>query len=117
MAASRPTRPRTKPQFASASGALKDRDTARAIGNIEDWITQFAIDTIHDAVLLESQLVIADVVRIGSATGPLITSGSGTPEGVVSAPVGSLYTDTDGGASTTLYVKESGAAKTGWIAK
>ncbi len=45
------------------------------------------------------------------------TSGSGTPEGVVTAPVGSLYTRTDGGATTTLYVKESGAGNTGWVAK
>lgn len=45
------------------------------------------------------------------------TSGAGTPEGVVTAPVGSTYTRTDGGAGTTLYVKESGAGNTGWVAK
>lgn len=45
------------------------------------------------------------------------TSGSGTPEGAVTAPVGSLFTRTDGGASTTLYVKQSGTGNTGWIAK
>jgi len=43
--------------------------------------------------------------------------GAGTPEGAVSAPVGSLYTRTDGGANTTLYVKESGTGNTGWVAK
>ena len=43
--------------------------------------------------------------------------GSGTPEGVETAPVGSLFTRTDGGASTTLYVKESGTGNTGWVAK
>lgn len=45
------------------------------------------------------------------------TSGAGTPEGAVTAVVGSLYTRTDGGASTTLYVKESGTGNTGWVAK
>jgi hypothetical protein len=45
------------------------------------------------------------------------TSGTGSPEGVVSAAVGSLYTRTDGGASTTLYVKESGSGNTGWVVK
>lgn len=45
------------------------------------------------------------------------TSGSGTPEGAITAPVGSLYTRTNGGANTTLYVKESGTGNTGWIAK
>jgi hypothetical protein len=43
--------------------------------------------------------------------------GADTPEGAVTAPVGSLYTRTDGGAGTTLYVKESGAGNTGWVAK
>lgn len=44
-------------------------------------------------------------------------SGTGSPETVVAAPVGTLYTRTDGGAGTTLYVKESGAGNTGWVAK
>jgi hypothetical protein len=43
--------------------------------------------------------------------------GTGTPEGAVIAPVGALYLRTDGGASTTLYVKESGTGSSGWIAK
>lgn len=43
--------------------------------------------------------------------------GAGTPEGFVAAPVGSLYTRTNGSAGTTLYVKESGAGNTGWVAK
>ncbi len=45
------------------------------------------------------------------------TSGAGTPEGVVTAAIGSMFTRTDGGASTTLYVKESGVGNTGWVAK
>lgn len=44
-------------------------------------------------------------------------SGSGTPEGAVTGPVGSLFTRTDGGATTTLYVKTSGVGNTGWTAK
>ncbi|WP_432421722.1 pyocin knob domain-containing protein [Paenibacillus peoriae] len=44
-------------------------------------------------------------------------SGNGSPEGVVSAPVGSLYRRWDGGANTTLYVKQSGSGNTGWAAK
>lgn len=48
---------------------------------------------------------------------PIWTSGAGTPEGVISAVVGSLYTRTDGGAATTLYVKETGTGNTGWVAK
>lgn len=53
-----------------------------------------------------------------SANGGVIwRCGAGTPEGAVTAPVGSLYTRTDGGANTTLYVKESGVGNTGWVAK
>jgi hypothetical protein len=48
-------------------------------------------------------------------TGPL--TGSGSPSGNVTAPIGTLYINTDGGAGTTLYVKESGSGSTGWAAK
>jgi hypothetical protein len=43
--------------------------------------------------------------------------GSGTPQGVVSAPVGAVYHRTDGGTGTSFYVKESGTGNTGWVAK
>jgi hypothetical protein len=46
-----------------------------------------------------------------------IRSGTGTPEGVVTAPVGSLFLRKDGGAGSTLYVKETGTGNTGWVAK
>jgi len=44
-------------------------------------------------------------------------AGVGSPEGVVTANVGSLYMRTDGGAGTSFYVKESGTGNTGWVAK
>jgi hypothetical protein len=51
-------------------------------------------------------------------TGASFTSGTGSPEGVVSAFVGSVYLNTSGGASTTLYIKTSGGSgNTGWTAK
>jgi hypothetical protein len=43
--------------------------------------------------------------------------GEGTPEGNVTAPVGTAYLREDGGAGTTLYIKESGTGNTGWAAK
>jgi hypothetical protein len=45
------------------------------------------------------------------------TSGSGSPESVVTAPVGSLYSRSDGGLLSSLYVKESGSGNTGWVGK
>lgn len=46
-----------------------------------------------------------------------VLSGTGTPESVVTASVGSLFLRRDGGASTCLYIKESGTGNTGWVAK
>lgn len=46
-----------------------------------------------------------------------VLRGSGTPEGNVGAPVGTMYLNTGGGVGTTLYVKETGSGNTGWVAK
>jgi hypothetical protein len=53
------------------------------------------------------------------ATGTSISSldGVGSPEGVITSPIGSIFTRTDGGAGTSFYVKESGTGNTGWAAK
>jgi hypothetical protein len=56
-------------------------------------------------------------IRWGSSTGPTDRFGSGSPEGVVTGAVGSMYRRTDGGVGTTLYIKETGAGNTGWAAK
>jgi len=57
---------------------------------------------------------VSGTLRIGTIT---ISTGTGSPEGVVTANVGSQFMRTDGGANTTLYVKESGTGNTGWVAK
>lgn len=44
-------------------------------------------------------------------------AGTGSPEGVVVAAIGSTYRRKDGGAGTAFYVKESGTGNTGWVAK
>lgn len=44
--------------------------------------------------------------------------GTGSPQGVVVADIGCQYINLSGGASTTLWVKESGNnTNTGWVAK
>jgi hypothetical protein len=48
--------------------------------------------------------------------GPRWIRGTGSPEGAVTAVIGSIYSRTDGGASTSIYVKESGTGNTGWVA-
>ena len=50
--------------------------------------------------------------------GAKLLAGTGAPAGVVVGSVGDLYVRKDGGALTTLYVKESGNGTTaGWVAK
>jgi len=46
-----------------------------------------------------------------------VYAGSGSPEGVLTAAIGSIYLRSDGGAGTSFYVKESGSGNTGWVAK
>lgn len=64
-----------------------------------------------------TRLKIKSTGELTLPAGNMILSGTGTPEAAVTAPVGSLFLRTDGGASTTLYVKESGAGNTGWVGK
>jgi len=54
-------------------------------------------------------------IKLGSVI--TLTSGSGSPEGVVTASPGSLYLNTAGGELTSLYVKTSGNGNTGWVGK
>lgn len=54
-------------------------------------------------------------VRLGDGA-TLETVGTGSPEGVVTAAVGSRYWRTDGAAGTRLYFKDSGSSNTGWVA-
>lgn len=61
---------------------------------------------------LSGNLTVGGSVELG-VSGPTITTGTGSPESAVTAPVGSMFVRSDGGASTTLYVKESGAGSTG----
>jgi len=58
-----------------------------------------------------------DAISLEETGAHKILSGTGSPEGAVTAAIGSLYCRLDGGANTTLYVKQSGAGNTGWAAK
>ena len=69
-----------------------------------------------------TRLYVSDDIRmgLGSSGGSQVRYmkwGVGTPEGLVTANIGSMYLRFDGGANTTLYIKESGTGNTGWVAK
>jgi len=69
------------------------------------------------------RLYVAEDIRIGigATAGAKVISikhGAGSPEGVITARIGSIYLRTDSdAANTTLYVKESEVDNTGWIPK
>jgi hypothetical protein len=75
----------------------------------------FRIDPI-DANWVDGQATL-NVRRNDSLRPALTLYGNGSPESVITAPVGSLYTNRNGGTGATLYVKESGTGNTGWVAK
>lgn len=54
-------------------------------------------------------------LELGSS-GPRVMSGTGSPEGVVTAPVGSTWVRTDGATLGDFrYSKQSGTGSTGWV--
>lgn len=97
--------------FAPASG------TASWQINTSSHVLPIA-DATYDigAVSTRVRNVYAGFYRFASASNG-IYNGTGSPEGVVTADKGSMYLRTDGGANTTLYIKESGTGNTGWVAK
>ena len=90
--------------------ATKDTGIARAAAGLAE-VNNGTAGTLRD---LTTRTTFANTsFSLGTVTW---SKGTGTPEGVVTAPVGSMFSRTDGGASTTLYVKESGTGNTGWKA-
>lgn len=67
----------------------------------------------------QSQRAIKDIqTRLFTQVNLPIFTGKGSPNGAVVASIGALYLRLDGGANTTLYVKESGTlTNQGWVAK
>ena len=84
------------------------------------YIPQRLPDKLQDDLELQpffSQLLTAIRVFSEKFRDVNITPLTGTPEGNLVGLVGDLALRTDGGANTTLYVKESGTGSSGWAAK
>lgn len=50
-------------------------------------------------------------------TGTKVTAGAGSPQGTLAGNPGDIFLNTAGGPESTLYVKETGIASIGWVAK
>lgn len=73
--------------------------------------------TVKGNLIVEGDKIQAKTLCLGGGA-VQVRTGTGSPEGTVAAPVGSLYLNQAGGAGATLWVKESGGAtNTGWVAK
>ncbi len=73
----------------------------------------------HTPRRTDTELVVAQKIRGclidgggGGGGGGTGLAGSGEPEGVVTAPAGSTYLDTD---TNMFYVKATGSGDTGWV--
>lgn len=71
----------------------------------KSWLVQY----------LGPELTITQSQLLNATTG--VNVGSGSPEGVIAAGIGSLFLRLDGSAGTTIYVKESGSGTTGWVGR
>jgi len=71
------------------------------------------------ATIAQTSIIRGDQFVFGTGTvtsSRRILTGTSSPEGAVTAPVGTIYIRTDGGAGTSVYFKESGTGNTGWVA-
>lgn len=99
---------------ASLSATVARGARCTAYTQIMQW-QRYDTDT-YDTIQV---LCDGSLVRGLGATAPTVKFliGAGSPEGVITAGVGSIYQRTNGGANTSIYVKESGTGNTGWVAK
>ena len=73
-------------------------------------VTSASLDA-SGASIVRSDLTVMGRVGVG---GVLHIAGTGDPEGSVSAPVGSLFTRTDGGPDHLIFGKKAGSGSAGW---
>lgn len=99
-----------KPQ---ASKQIVDKEL-----NMSGYFRLF-LTSVANALNGTSGVVGAGISQVTLGNGVSMSSGAGSPEGIVPGNLGDLYSNLSGGAGATLWVKESGAAasNTGWQAK
>ena len=98
----------------------KYRTTATVAPSSGDLDTgELAVNTIDKRLYTEDDA--SNVVEIGTNPSSLtlggavtITTGSGTPNGAVTANIGSLYLRTASNVEGNLYIKTSTTGNTGW---
>ena len=102
---------------------LKDLTTT-ALMNVVDGVMRISADNSNEADDSAILFKVDNVEEVSITSEGIFNGqcgwycGAGSPEGVVTAAVGSIYTNrVQAGAGTTFWVKESGTGNTGWVAK
>lgn len=93
-----------------SGGAALRLNRQGSTGTIEAY---FQADNLVGAV---NAMASSIQILLDAGNNVIIATGAGSPEGVLTAGVGSLYLNRSGGTDTTLYTKNSGASNTGWVA-
>lgn len=93
------------------AGDLNLRGGNTTAGDGGDVVISAGLGSVNDGQIILN----GDVQINGDLTSDYLRYGTGTPEGVVTADVGTLYRRLDGTVGTTLYTKVSGVGNTGWV--
>ena len=107
-------------QILAAGGATGLYNISTTGANRGIWINmldQGAVTLYHNNTQRMATTAQGIAIDPSVSNPPEIIAGSGTPEGAITAPPGSIFLRRNGGAGTGFYVKESGTGNTGWVAK
>lgn len=96
--------------LSSAKAMLDAQGGDPVTGYISKADVQGSYDELVDGTALTGTTTIAALTLAGVTVG----SGSGSPEGTVAAPVGSVWTDKAVTTGASLWVKVTGTGNTGW---
>lgn len=109
----------TRRALKNASGDLVwSKPSQGAVGFVGDWrITDYSLSDELTNTATNQAATANAVKQVNDKIDGKLRSGTEAPEGVVTAPIGTIYTRTMGGDTTTLYIKTSGTGNTGWTAK
>ncbi|BBQ81679.1 hypothetical protein WP3W18E02_02080 [Klebsiella sp. WP3-W18-ESBL-02] len=88
---------------------------SKSIVNDAGVALNYQVITRNTAASVALYEIRAERIRVNN--GPDIITGTGNPEGVVTATKASQFWRVDSGATASLYVKETTTGNTGWVAK
>lgn len=99
---------------AAPNVAVSTQDTAYAVSGISPSAASFTVGVRRLDGAPQTVTVSPQWIATQTASTPTTNSGTGSPEGVVTAPVGSIYTDNAATNGAIRWIKRTGTGSTGW---